>query len=580
MFSVNMRFRLPQQILMVTVIVLSVATGISALGAKADPSRPNVILILTDDQGYGDVGFHGNTKIKTPHLDRMAKEGVELSRFYCSPVCAPTRASLMTGRYYYRTGVIHTSRGGAKMQGDEITIAELLKEAGYKTGIFGKWHLGDNYPMRPGDQGFEETLIHKSGGIGQSPDQPNSYFDPWLWKNGVKQKAVGYCTDVFFEAAFGFINRHKTDKKPFFVYLPTNTPHTPLEVDRSYWEPYQKAGLNETTARVYGMVSNLDENVGKLMAFLEKLDLLDSTIVIFVGDNGPQQKRFTAGLQGRKSWTYEGGIRVPFLVQWRGQFQKGAKHDQIAAHIDIMPTLLSLTKTPRPQSLVLDGIDLSDLLLGQKAKLPNRSLFFQVHRGLTPKPYQNSAVVTQDFKLVGYPGTFGDENLMRNAEPLLELYDLSVDPEEKHNLIKSQIETAESLRRQYNGWFSMMKQSRNFEPGVIVVDHKKENPCVLCRYQDGSYFQGVSQGWPVKMTHSGLYAIEIERGHEKIAGKLVVNWLGQHTHEYLKAGQSSAEFELPAGTGMLDIWFQAEGEDRVHPAHNGTLGDVKLKQLK
>ncbi|MDF1746130.1 MAG: arylsulfatase [Gimesia sp.] len=561
-------------------MVLFIGTSNAASGANENLARPNVILILSDDQGYGDIGFHGNPKIKTPHLDRMAKEGIELSRFYCSPVCAPTRASLMTGRYYYRTGVIHTSRGGAKMHGDEVTIAELLKEAGYKTGIFGKWHLGDNYPMRPEDQGFEETLVHKSGGIGQSPDQPNSYFDPWLWKNGKKRKTVGYCTDVFFKAALDFIDQHKTGEQPFFVYLPVNAPHTPLEVDQTYWKPYQKAGLNETTARVYGMVSNLDENIGKLMAFLKTSELMDSTIVVFVGDNGPQQKRFTAGLRGRKSWTYEGGIRVPFLAHWQGQFQKGVKSDQIAAHIDIMPTLLSLTKTPRPENLILDGIDLSDLLSGKDAKLPSRSLFFQVHRGLTPKRYQNSAVVTQKFKLVSYPGTFGNENLMLNVEPLLELYDLSVDPEEKHNLITSQPETVESLRRQYEAWFTIMKQSRHFEPGIIVVDQKKESPCVLCRYQDGNYFQGVSQGWMVRVSNSGLYEIQIERGQKKTAGKIVVNWLGQQAHEYLNAGQSSAEFELRAGTGLLDIWFQADGQDRIHITNNGTLGDVTLKQLK
>jgi len=580
MFSLIKGRRFLQQVLLTMGFVLAVGNGISAWGAKKDSSRPNVILILSDDQGYGDVGFHGNTKIKTPHLDRMAKAGVELSRFYCSPVCAPTRASLMTGRYFYRTGVIHTSRGGAKMQAAETTIAELLKAAGYKTGIFGKWHLGDNYPMRPEDQGFEETLIHKSGGIGQSPDQPNSYFDPLLWKNGKKQKTAGYCTDVFFKAALDFIDQQKTDKQPFFVYLPTNAPHTPLEVDRSYWEPYQKAGLDETTARVYGMVTNLDENVGKLMRYLEESGLLDTTIVMFIGDNGPQQKRFTAGLRGRKSWTYEGGIRVPFLAQWRGQFKAGLKRDQIAAHIDLLPTLLSLTKTPRPESLVLDGVDLSDLLLSKQSYLPNRSLFFQVHRGLTPQQYQNAAVVTQRFKLVSYPGTFGKENLMKTAEPVLELYDLSADSGEKHNLIQTQRETAVELQQQYDAWFSRMKQSRNFEPGLIIVDSEKESPCVLCRYQDGSYFQGVSQGWMVNLLRPGLYQIEIERGQEQKPGKLVVNWQGQQTHEYLKADESSAEFELPAGTGMLDIWFQAEGEDRVDLIDNGTLGDVMLKQLK
>lgn len=550
---------------------------------KADQTqkmRPNVVLILSDDQGYGDVGFHGNTVLKTPHLDRLAKTGFELTRFYCSPVCAPTRASLMTGRYYYRTGVIHTSRGGAKMHGEEITIAEILKQAGYQTGIFGKWHLGDNYPMRPQDQGFDESLIHKSGGIGQSPDRPNSYFDPWLWNNGKKQKAVGYCTNVFFNAALDFINQQQDQKKPFFVYLPVNAPHTPLEVDRSDWEPYQTAGLNETTARVYGMISNLDENIGRLMQYLKKAQLLDSTIVIFMGDNGPQQKRFTAGLRGRKSSVYEGGIRVPFVAYWKGQVQGGQKHNQITAHIDLLPTLLSITKTPRPESLVLDGVDFSDILLSRKSTLPQRALYFQVHRGLSPRQYQNCAVVTNRFKLIGYPGTFGKENLTQNAEPILELYDLKRDPGEQNNRIKSNKETAQDLRRQYEAWYSIMKQTRNFNPGLIFVDREHESPCVLCRYQDGNYFQGFSQGWMVKIVHSGLYQVHIKRDQKQKPGKLFVSWSGKQTHEYLKANEMSANFELSAGTGVLDIWFQVEGEDRTYQMNNSNLGDVTLKQLR
>ncbi|WP_339729106.1 arylsulfatase [uncultured Gimesia sp.] len=561
-------------------MLLSLTNAYSVWGAGEESERPNVILILTDDQGYGDVGFHGNKQLKTPNLDRMAKDGIELTRFYCSPVCAPTRASLMTGRYFYRTGVVHTSRGGAKMQGNEITLAELLKQAGYKTGIFGKWHLGDNYPMRPEDQGFEETLIHKGGGIGQSPDQPNSYFDSRLWKNGKRIQADGYCTDVFFQAAIEFMEQQKQEQQPFFVYLPTNAPHTPLEIDRSYWEPYQKMGLNETTARVYGMVQNLDENVGKLMVWLKKQDLLNNTIVIFLGDNGPQQKRFTDGLRGRKSWVYEGGIRVPFVAQWPGHFQGGSKSDQIAAHIDLLPTLLSLTKTPRPASLALDGIDLTALLSKKKTKLPERSLFFQVHRGLRPQRYQNTAVVTQRYKLVGYPGTFGDENLMQQAEPVLELYDVSIDPGEATNLMQSKPETAVALRQQYEDWFTEVQKTRNFTPGTIIVDKEKEDPSVLCRYQDGSYFQGVSQGWMVQIKNAGLYQVQIHRNAMQKPGKLFVNWRGQQTHEYLQANEVSAEFELSAGTGMLDIWFQVDGEDRVYPANNSTLGDVTLKQIK
>lgn len=547
--------------------------------AETNGDRPNVIVILTDDQGYGDVGFHGNDKLKTPHLDQLAKEGIELTRFYCSPVCAPTRASLLTGRYFYRTGVIHTSRGGAKMHTEEVTLAELLQQAGYQTGIFGKWHLGDNYPMRPEDQGFDEILIHKSGGIGQTPDQPNSYFDSRLWKNGKPYQADGYCTDVFFQAAIDFMKQQQQKTEPFFVYLPTNAPHTPLEIARSYWEPYQQQGLNETTARVYGMVQNLDENVGKLMDWLKASNLSSNTIVIFLGDNGPQQKRFTGGLKGRKSWIYEGGIRVPFAAYWPGHFPAGAKSDQIAAHIDLLPTLLNLTKTKRPAALALDGIDISDLLTQKTKELPDRSLFFQVHRGLTPQQYQNAAVVTQRFKLVSYPGTFGEENLMQQAEPVLELYDLKHDPGETKNLINSQAEIAQNLRRQYEAWFADVKQTRHFTPETIIIDREKEHPSLLCRYQDATYFQGVPQGWMVDVKQAGLYQVQINLKEQHGPGKLFVNWQGRQNHEYLTADEDSADFELPAGTGMLDIWFQ-EGIDREPIRNNNTIGNVTLKQLK
>lgn len=541
--------------------------------------RPNVIIILTDDQGYGDVGFHGNSKINTPHLDRMAEKSVELTRFYCSPVCAPTRASLLTGRNHYRTGVIHTSRGGAKMQGEEVTIAELLQQSGYQTGIFGKWHLGDNYPMRPQDQGFMESLIHKSGGIGQSPDQPNSYFNPKLWKNGEAFQSTGYCTDVFFDAALEFIDQHRQTEKPFFVYLSTNAPHTPLEIAESYWKPYQRQGLDETTARVYGMMTNLDENIGKLLSHLDQTGLAETTLVLFLGDNGPQQKRYTGGLRGRKSWIYEGGIRVPCLAQWPGHIQEGGKIDQIAAHIDLMPTLLALTNTKIPEGLKLDGIDLSPLLTGSKNKMPERSLFFQVHRGLTPQRYQNFAVVTERFKLAGYPGTFGNENLMLQAEPVLELYDLSVDPGEEKNVLHSHPETVKKLLSQYEDWFTEMKSTRNFEPGLIVIDREQENPSVLCRYQDGSFQQGMSEGWMVKIVRAGLYQVKINRGTAR-PGRLCVNWQGRTVHDFLSEGESVTEFELTAGTGLLDIWFQADGEERVYPGDNSVRGDVVLTQVK
>ena len=226
---------------------------------------------MADNVGFTEFGVNGNYTIKTPNLDEFAREGVRFNRFYCNPMCAPTRASLMTGRYYYRTGVIHTSRGGAKMHGDETTIAEHLKTADYATGIFGKWHLGDNYPMRPQDQGFDSVLVHKSGRLGQVPDKPNSYFDPVLWSNGLHVKKQGYCTDIFFQAAMKFVEDNRSRR--FFVYLPTNVAHTSrevgLEVHRQYSEPYKAMGLDDRTASVYGMITNLDDNVARL---LDKLD--------------------------------------------------------------------------------------------------------------------------------------------------------------------------------------------------------------------------------------------------------------------------------------------------------------------
>ncbi|MDE2954518.1 MAG: sulfatase-like hydrolase/transferase, partial [Gemmatimonadota bacterium] len=207
-----------------------------------EKNRPNVILIITDDQGYGTVGVHGNDQVRTPNMDRLANEGVAFDRFYGHPLCSPSRAALMTGRYFYRTGILHTSRGGALMSGDEVTAAELFRDAGYRTGIFGKWHLGDNYPMRPMDQGFEKAVWHKGGGIGQTPVRPNSYFDSFLWREGEEFQAKGYCTDVFFDEALAFIEEHQSES--FFIYIPTNAPHDPLEISDEYADPYREMGLD------------------------------------------------------------------------------------------------------------------------------------------------------------------------------------------------------------------------------------------------------------------------------------------------------------------------------------------------
>ena len=273
-------------------LCLGCAVLMPGLSLNAIPDdKPNIILVMGDNLGFGDFGLSGNEKVRTPNIDRFASEGIQFSRFYANPMSAPTRASLMTGRYYYRTGVIHTSRGGAKMHGDENTIAEYLKKAGYVTGMFGKWHLGDNYPMRPQDQGFSQTLWHKSGRIGQVPDFPNTYYSPMLWKNGEMIRTEGYCTDVFTDAAIEFIEENHD--KPFFVYLPTNAGHTANEkvvgplVPAKYSDPYREMGLRDVVAKVYGMVTNIDENFGRLLEKLDELNIRENTIVIFTTDDGP-----------------------------------------------------------------------------------------------------------------------------------------------------------------------------------------------------------------------------------------------------------------------------------------------------
>ena len=567
------------QTMRTVIIIVAIAfIHVTAVGLLA-AERPNIILVMTDDQGYGDLGLHGNDKIRTPNLDRFAARGLEMTRFYVSPVCAPTRACLMTGRHFYRTGVVHTSRGGAKMHGDEITIAEVLRAAGYRTGLFGKWHIGDTYPMRPQDQGFEEVLIHKSGGIDQGPDKPSSYFDPRLWRNGEPVKTSGYCTDVFFDAALEFMAR--ADDRPFFVYLPTNAPHTPLDVAGEYYKPYLRMGLKESTARVYGMVQNIDDNFGRLLGRLESLGMRDNTLVIFMTDNGPQQVRYNGGLRGRKSQTYEGGIRVPFIVQWPHRIEAGKQIDRIAAHIDLFPTLAALGGAATPPSPPRDGMSLLPLWLGQPApaRLRDRRLFFQCHRGLDPKRYQNCAVVTQRYKMVGYGGAFNDEDLQTSTvNPKLELFDLIADPGERHDLASERPNVLADLRTAYDVWFANVRGSRGFTPGRIHIGSPHENPVRLSRYQDGTYVGGVPIGWSVVVERAGRYSVELLRGDSTEDGELWVQWAGRRQSKALAADESRAVFTLPAGQGRLAAWFVPNGKTRQWVTDNSDRGDVILQR--
>jgi arylsulfatase A-like enzyme len=551
------------------VLALFIAPAVYAAG------RPNVLLIVTDDQGYGDLGCHANPKIRTPNLDRLAAQSVRLTRFYVSPVCSPTRSSLMTGRWNYRTGVVDTYLGRSLMRLDEKTAAELLRSGGYRTGIFGKWHLGDNYPLRPQDRGFEEALVCKGGGLTQPSDPPgNSYFDPILMHNGKAEKTHGYCSDVFAAAALRFIEQ--PSEKPFFVYLAFNAPHDPLQVDPKLVEPYLKMNLaasefpqvgqpvlnpapREQTARVYAMIENIDANVGRLLQHLDERKLSDNTVVIFLSDNGPAQPRFNGGLRGLKGSVFEGGIRVPCFVRWPAMLRAGSEVEVPTAHVDILPTLLAMCdhqELPHPN---FDGRDLMALLTGRAEAWPTRSLFFQWHRGDVPQKNRAFAVIGPRYKLVQPSG--GGTGREPNQSDL-QLFDLASDPFEQRNVAAQHEEIVRSMQREYATWFDDVS-ARGFDPPQIHLGSDAENPATLTR-QD---WRGPRAGWQandlgyweVFFEREAAYTITARFAPRADPGKVRLR-IGQITREQaLPAKATEAVFravQLPRGDARLETWLE------------------------
>ena len=532
-----------------------------------DASRPNIILVITDDQGWAQLGSHGDEVLRTPHLDRLASESVELTRFYVSPVCAPTRASLMTGRYNYRTGVVDTYVGRAMMHSDEVTLAESLSEAGYRTGIFGKWHLGDNYPLRAMDQGFQESLVHKGGGIGQPSDPPEtSYFDPILQHNGTAKPYPGYCTDIFFQEALEFIEQDR--ESPFFVYIPTNAPHSPYDVPESYRQSYLEAGLEDKDARIYGMITNIDDNVGRLMEGLERMELVENTILIFMTDNGPTTQRYTAGLRGRKGMVYEGGIRVPFLLRWPERL-KPRTDDRIAAHIDLMPTLLEAAGAAAPEAVSLDGISLMARLDGTDEAPGDRTLFIQSHRGNEPQPFRHFAAIEQRFKLV-QPVSFSTRGLPPGEkfdDYPLELYDLEADSGETHNLSSEHPQVVARLRSAYADWLHDVSSTRGYAPPRIAVGTPHEDPVILTR-QDWRMVGPDGWGdsdlgfWEIRVYRAGTYRVRFLFGPTSEGGTAELKVQQVQRKRPLDTAATEVTFEevpLDEGATRLEAVLQRGG---------------------
>ena len=493
----------------VTVVLLVSAVH----GRPQTQEKPNVLLILTDDQGWGDVGAHGNPCIHTPNMDNLYHESAVMNRFYVCPLSAPTRASLLTGRYHLRTGVSSVQSGLENMNPDETTLAELFKAEGYVTGCFGKWHNGAYYPYTPLGQGFDSFLGFCCG-------HWPTYFDPPLQHNEEMIRGKGYITDIITDAALAFMDDNAG--RPFFCYVPYNAPHSPFIVPDKYFDRYQNieaANDNERKilAAIYGMVECVDDNIGRLLAALDRLGIRRNTIVIFMSDNGPVHvERYNGTMRGTKGTVHEGGVRVPCFINWQGTIRH-AIIEGVAAHIDILPTLMDLCgiaeyKTAFP----VDGISLKENILHGRDITSERTIF--THRlDRTLSPWMGAAR-TGNRRLTIYP----------DNKPYL--YDLSDDPSETTDIFDASNPLHQTLYDTYQAWFANASQGVTLNTNIPVgypqapqvriptpegrlsgrlKCYGYPNQNWVCHFQD----KADSLSYTIEVVHPGEYEIVLEYNH-------------------------------------------------------------------
>ncbi len=497
--------------------------------------RPNVILIMTDDQGYGELSYHGNPVLKTPNLDALAEQSIRFTDYHSAPMCTPTRGQLMTGLDAARNGAINVSSGRALLRPELKTMADIFAESGYRTGIFGKWHLGDNYPFRPQDRGFQESLWFPSSHIGSVPDYwGNSYFDDTYIHNGEREQYDGYCTDIFFDETMNYIRRSVKEGLPFFIYLPTNTPHGPLiakeEDIRAMRKAFAESELSkmdpdiiDRLVRYLGMVRNIDTNMGRLTRFLEEKGLRENTIVIFVTDNGSTHgpMYYNAGMRGMKTELWEGGHRVPCFISWPGgDFIAPRDVDGLTEVQDILPTLVDLCDLKNASYIDFDGMSLGPVLRGQ-ASIPEDRIFVINYSRMPPG--------------FNYPSPYSQSVLTRNQGVVLwkrwrlledrELYNLDSDPLQKQNVIDRFPEVVLKMRTFLYDWWDVVKDIAN-EPQRIIIGDDAENPMMLtaCEWMDVFVDQQrqVTRGtrksgyWLLDVAEAGEYEFALRRWPKEI----------------------------------------------------------------
>ncbi|QDT01979.1 Arylsulfatase precursor [Rubripirellula lacrimiformis] len=493
-------------------MILNLRVPLVAVGlfvsATVLAGRPNVVFVISDDQGYGDLGCTGNPIIKTPNIDRLASQSSGLSDYHVAPTCSPTRCSLLTGHWTNRTGVWHTIMGRSMLRENEVTVGQMFTDAGYETGMFGKWHLGDNYPYRPEDRGFTEVYRHGGGGIGQTPDLwDNAYFDGSYFHNGEIVAAKGFCTDVFFDQANEFIRNCAKADKPFFAYISTNAPHKPLHCPPEYMDMYPDQSDN--IAAFYGMITNVDDNVGKTRKLIEELGVADDTIFVFTTDNGTASgaKVYNAGMKAGKGSPYEGGHRVPFFLHWpAGGITKQHDVPQLTHAVDIVPTLLEMTGVKKPEQVKFDGVSIAALLdPTQDVDWPLRLVISDSQRVRDPIKWRSSAVMMQKYRLVNRK----------------ELYDVAADPGQKRNIASDHPEIVAKMRQFYEQWWAELKPTFS-QTTEIYLGHP-DHPVVRLTAHD--WIQNVYPPWHQgsiraadrkrpdsgRLVHEGHWAVKVIR---------------------------------------------------------------------
>ena len=574
------------------------------------PAKPNIILVMTDDQGYGDFGMFDNPIVETPKIEELAAQSQRFTNFHVDPTCSPTRAALMSGKYSLRAGVWHTVMGRHMLSDEHHTLPEILSDAGYNTAMIGKWHLGENYPFRPQDQGFDHVLNHGGGGVGQAPDYwENDQFDDTYYLNGEEKAYTGFATDVWFDEAIDYIQKQSSADKPFFLYLATNAPHVPWRAPEKYIEPYRAMGLKDDMAKFYGMIANIDENIGRLRSAIQTENIEDNTIFIFMTDNGSVLASKTDGeplnwlseeviasieektgkklttlnsyMRAGKASTYDGGHRVPFFIRWpNGKLAAPADISDLTAHIDVLPTLLDLAGIDA-SNIDTDGISLVPALRNQSS-LPDRTMVVTNQRVLDPDKQRPYSVMQGNWRYV---------HAVQNGG--VELFNLATDPGQQNDISAQHPDKVTELAQAYDKWWvhATGKGTPTTRP---IIGSEHENPSRLTGmdwlspntgqvpwwpgFGDDKWGKGhgwvgneekfMVSPWALKVAKTGDYTLTLYL-HDIPANKVIpksfahIQLNGDVQTMPIPKGAISVTFNVPLTAGDLDVraWFDDQTDE-------------------